>query len=84
MDPAVGDPHADVGADRGAVDGRDHVPVGVLEHGVAPLERGERRQRPGPGALVVDVVGGAVEGVPDCAATAVAEAVELFDPGVDQ
>ena len=35
----------------------DDVAVGVLEHGVAALQGGQRRQRPGPGALVADVVG---------------------------
>ena len=43
------------------------MPVGVLEHGVPPAQRGQRRQGAGPGHLVADVVGGAVEGVPEAA-----------------
>ena len=44
------------GGDRG-----DRVAVGVLEHGVPPAQGGQRRQGAGPGHLVADVVGGAVE-----------------------
>ena len=42
--------------------------VGVLEHGVAALERGQRREGLGAGALVADVVGGPVEPVAQRAA----------------
>ena len=37
--------------------------VGVLEHGVPALQGGQRRERPGAGPVVGDVVGGPVEPV---------------------
>ena len=55
-------------------DAGDDVAVGVLDHGVARAQRGQRGQRPGPGALVADVVGGPVERVADGAAGPVAQA----------
>ena len=58
--------------------------VGVLEHGVAALQRRQRRQRAGPGALVGDVVGGPVEAVPRGAAGAVAQRLDLVGAGVEQ
>ena len=58
--------------------------VGVLEHGVPALQGRQRRQRPGPGALVADVVGGPVERVAEGAAGPVAQLVDLVEPGVEQ
>ena len=84
VDAAVGDPHADLLRGGDAVDRGDDVAVGVLEDGVAALQRGQRRQGPGPGPLVADVVGGPVEGVAEGAAGAVAELVDLVEPGVEQ
>ncbi len=62
----------------------DDVAVGVLEHGVAPLEGPQRRQRAGPGAVVVDVVGGAVDLVAERTAGAVAQLADLGRPLVEQ
>ena len=62
----------------------DHVAVGVLEHGVPALQRGQRGQRPGAGALVGDVVLGAVEPVAEGTAGAVAQLVDLGGALVEQ
>ena len=58
--------------------------VGVLEHGVPALQGRQRRQRPRPGALVADVVGGAVERVAQRTAGPVAQLVDLVEAGVEQ
>ena len=58
--------------------------VGVLEHGVAALQGGQRGQRPDPGQLVAEVVGGPVEAVVEGAPGPVAQRVDLVAPGVEQ
>ena len=49
---AVGHPHADRGLRSHPGHRGDDVPVGVLEHGVAPLQGRQRGQRPGAGPVV--------------------------------
>ena len=75
----------DVGAGGDAGDRGDDVAVGVLEHGVAALQGGQRGQGPGAGALVAEVVGGPVEARGrSAAAGAVAQLVDLVGAGVDE
>ena len=58
--------------------------VGVLEHGVAPLQGRQGRQRPGPGPVVGDVVGARSEPVVEGTAAAVAKLVDLGGALVEQ
>src|SRR4051794_30039509 len=79
MEAAVGDTDADLGAGREAGHGGEDVTVGVLQDGVPAAQRLERRQRPGPGPLVTDVVVGAVELVGERAPGPVAQHGDLTD-----
>ena len=84
VDASVGDPDGHGGTLRGLRDGRDDVAVGVLENGVATLQRREGRERLRPGALVADVVGGPVEAVRERTAGAREQVVELVGAGGEQ
>ena len=80
MHASVGDPHGDRGPLRDVGDGGEHVAVRALEHGVAALQRGQRRQGPGAGPVVGDLVGGPVEPVDGRAPGPLAQGVDLVGP----
>src|SRR6476659_7231796 len=80
---APGDPHPEQLARLDVATVHDHPAVGVLHHGVAPFERGERGQGPDLRPQVPDLVSGTVHAGLHPVAGPRGERVELLATGGD-